>query len=49
MHASSAGAFYAVQSIRQLTKIDILNDATKLSMHAVYIKDLPVNKWRGFM
>lgn len=48
-HATSAGAFYAVQSIRQLTKIDILNDATKLSMHAVYIKDLPVNKWRGFM
>lgn len=48
-HLTKAGAFYAVQSIRQLTKIDILNNADSLSMHSVYIKDLPANKWRGLM
>lgn len=48
-YSSKAGAFYAVQTIRQLCKVDLLNESDQLSMHAVYIEDSPSQKWRGFM
>ena len=44
-----AGAFYAVQTIRQLTMADLIDNPTVLTMHAVVIKDEPAYAYRGLM
>ena len=44
-----AGAFYAVQSFRQITLADILDAPEMLSMHAVKIVDEPRYAYRGLM
>lgn len=44
-----AGAFYAVQSFRQITLSDILDAPEMLSMHAIKIVDEPKYAYRGLM
>lgn len=44
-----AGAFYAVQTLRQLLNADIMENAKVLTMHAVKIEDKPRYPWRGIM
>ena len=44
-----AGAFYAVQSFRQLTLTELLDKPEMLSMHAVLIKDEPLYAYRGLL
>ena len=47
--SSIAGAFYAVQSFRQLTLTELLDNPQMLSMHALYIKDEPLYQYRGIL
>lgn len=47
--STKAGAFYAVQSLRQLLLTDLVDDPSILSMHAVKISDFPRYEWRGLM
>ncbi len=47
--SSEAGAFYAVQSLRQLTRGDLLETAEFLTLHAVYIEDEPRYNMRSIM
>ena len=44
-----AGAFYAVQSFRQITLSDILDAPEMLSMHAIKIVDEPKYAYRGLL
>jgi|AGTN01.1.fsa_nt_gi N-acetyl-beta-hexosaminidase len=44
-----SGAFYAVQTARQLLNADVVDKAEILTMHAVLIEDAPRYKWRGLM
>lgn len=44
-----AGAFYAVQSFRQMTLADIISNPEMLSMHAVKIVDEPKYPYRGIL
>ncbi|MFA5449670.1 MAG: beta-N-acetylhexosaminidase [Clostridia bacterium] len=44
-----AGAFYAVQSLRQLLNADLMFKAKVLTMHAAEIEDEPRYPWRGIM
>lgn len=43
------GAFYAVQSLRQLLLADVIRSPEVLTMNAVKIEDAPRYKWRGIM
>ncbi|MBO5776746.1 MAG: beta-N-acetylhexosaminidase, partial [Clostridia bacterium] len=43
------GAFYAVQSLRQLTRGDLLEEPEFLTLHAVHIEDEPRYAFRALM
>ncbi|MBQ4072297.1 MAG: beta-N-acetylhexosaminidase [Clostridia bacterium] len=47
--SSSVGAFYAVQSIRQLTGGDLIENPDFLTLHALYIEDEPRYEVRSIM
>ncbi|MBR3684943.1 MAG: beta-N-acetylhexosaminidase [Clostridia bacterium] len=47
--SSEAGAFYAVQTLRQLTLGDLIDDAEFLTLHAVYIDDEPMYNMRSIL
>lgn len=47
--SSIAGAFYAVQSLRQLMLAEILEKPGVLNMHAIYIEDEPRYEYRGIL
>ena len=47
--STPAGAFYAVQTLRQLLKLDVSKNAETLSMACVKIEDAPRFRWRGMM
>lgn len=47
--SAMAGAFYAVQTVRQLTGADLLEGSEVLSLHALVIKDEPRYGYRGIM
>lgn len=47
--STSAGAFYAIQTLRQLLKLDVSKNAETLSMACVKIEDAPRFRWRGMM
>lgn len=47
--SAMAGAFYAVQTIRQLTSADILGHSEVLTLHALLIKDAPRFDYRGLL
>lgn len=47
--STEAGAFYAVQSIRQLSGGDIIENAEFLTLHAVYVEDEPRFGLRSIM
>lgn len=43
------GALYAVESIRQITLSDLLEETKVLTMHSMFIEDEPKYRWRGVM
>lgn len=47
--SSEAGALYAVQSLRQLTCGDLIDNAEFLTLHAVYIDDEPFYNMRSIL
>lgn len=47
--SAPAGAFYAIQSLRQLMRLDVLQNADTLTMDCVAIEDEPRFRWRGMM
>ena len=47
--STEIGAFYAVQSLRQLAEIDLKDNANELEVMSAEIKDKPRFEWRGFM
>ncbi len=47
--STPAGAFYAIQTLRQLLKLDTTQNAAALSMACVKIEDAPRFCWRGMM
>lgn len=47
--SAMAGAFYATQTLRQLTGADVLGESEVLTLHALSIKDEPRYAYRGIM
>ncbi len=47
--SSEAGAFYAVQTLRQLTRGDLIEDAEFLTLHAVKVEDEPRYAMRSIL
>lgn len=47
--ATDNGAFYAVQSLKQLLNLPLIKDATELTMPCVEIFDEPRFAWRGLL
>lgn len=47
--STPAGAFYAIQTLRQLLKLDTVQNAETLTMDCVKIEDEPRFRWRGMM
>lgn len=47
--SAPAGAFYAIQTLRQLLELDTTKNAERLTMSCVKIEDEPRFGWRGMM
>ncbi len=43
------GGLYAVQTLKQLCNIAVIDDADQLALHYVVIEDAPKYRWRGLM
>ncbi|MFI3229207.1 MAG: beta-N-acetylhexosaminidase [Bacillota bacterium] len=43
------GGLYAVQTLKQLCNLAVINEAEQLALHYVEIEDAPRYKWRGLM
>ncbi len=47
--STAAGCLYAIQTLRQLAKLDLLRKDEDILLHCGIIKDRPRFKWRGLM
>lgn len=45
----NCGAFYAVQTLRQICRLEVNSDVSQILIGEVYIEDAPRYSWRGLM